>query len=89
MGLISALVALLKAVPSLERLCLQISDAVREANAKKRYDAKVDRIDALVDGVRAQHTTIEQRGSSDENEGVQESSIRQPRLDERSAKDSS
>ena len=45
MGLISAIIALLKAVPSLERLFLKISDGIREAQAKSRFDAKLTHID--------------------------------------------
>jgi hypothetical protein len=45
MGLISALIALFKAVPSLERLFLKISDGIREAQAKERFDAKLTHID--------------------------------------------
>jgi len=70
MGFASAIVALLRAVPSLERLFLKIADGIKEANAKNRYDAKVDRIDALIDGVRVQHTTIRERGEADGDGGV-------------------
>tara|TARA_R110002020_G_scaffold241992_3_gene455296 strand:- start:9116 stop:9328 length:213 start_codon:yes stop_codon:yes gene_type:complete len=70
MGFVSAIVALLRAVPSLERLFLKIADGIKEANAKNRYDAKVDRIDALIDGVRVQHTTIRERGEADGDGGV-------------------
>lgn len=45
MGIISAIIALLKAVPSLERLFLKIADGVREAQAKNRFDAKLTHID--------------------------------------------
>ena len=45
MGLISALIALFKAVPSLERLFLKVSDGIREAQAKSRFDAKLTHID--------------------------------------------
>jgi len=45
MGIISAIVALLRALPSLERLFLKISDGVREARAKERFDAKLTHID--------------------------------------------
>ena len=45
MGIISAIIALLRAVPSLERLFLRISDGVREANAKASFDAKLTHID--------------------------------------------
>ena len=61
MGLVSAIVAL---------LFLKIADGIKEANAKNRYDAKVDRIDALIDGVRVQHTTIRERGEADGDGGV-------------------
>jgi hypothetical protein len=57
MGIVSAIVALLRAVPSLERLFLKIADGVKEAKAKARYDAKLGSIDAAIadartDGVR-------------------------------------
>lgn len=45
MSLISAIVALCKALPVLERLFLSVSDAIREAKAKARYDAKLTHID--------------------------------------------
>ena len=45
MGLISAIIALFKAVPSLERLFLKVSDGIREAQAKERFDAKLTHID--------------------------------------------
>ena len=45
MGIVSAIIALLKAVPSLGRLFLKIADGVREAQAKARYDAKLTHID--------------------------------------------
>ena len=45
MSLISASVALCKALPVLERLFLSVSDAIREAKAKARYDAKLTHID--------------------------------------------
>ncbi len=48
MGLISAIVALLKAVPSLERLFLKVADGVREARARERFNAKLDHIDAAI-----------------------------------------
>lgn len=70
MGFVSAIVALLRAVPSLERLFLKIADGIKEANAKNRYAAKVDRIDALIDGVRVQHTTVGERGETDDDGGV-------------------
>jgi len=45
MSLISAIVALCKALPVLERLFLSVSDAIREAKAKARYNAKLTHID--------------------------------------------
>jgi len=81
MGFISAIVALLRAVPSLERFFLRIADGILEANAKNRYDAKVDHIDALIDGVRVQHTSIGERGSVNNNGGVQKSGTRKPGMD--------
>ncbi len=52
MGIISALVALLRAVPSLERLFLKISDQLREAKAQRRYDEKLDKIDTAIANAR-------------------------------------
>ena len=48
MGIISAIIALLKAVPSLERLFLKVADGVREAKAQARYDEKLGNIDAAI-----------------------------------------
>ena len=52
MGIVSALVALLRAVPSLERLFLKVSDQLREAKAQKRYNEKLDRIDDAIAAAR-------------------------------------
>ncbi len=62
MGIVSALVALLRAVPSLERLFLRVSDQLREAKAKNRYDAKLDAID----------TAMRNHGLPDGNGGVRQ-----------------
>lgn len=48
MGAISAIVALCKALPVLERLFLSVADSIREAKAKARYDAKLDHINAAM-----------------------------------------
>jgi hypothetical protein len=48
MGFVSAIIALCKAVPVLERLFLRVADGVREAKAKVRYDTKLDSIDAAI-----------------------------------------
>ena len=81
MSFISAIVALLRAVPSLERLFLRIADSVVEANAKSRYDAKVNHIDALIDGVRVRHNTIGKRGQVNKNGGVQAGGTGKPGMD--------
>ena len=52
MGIIGALVALLRAVPSLERLFLKVSDQLREAKAQRRYDEKLDKIDTAIANAR-------------------------------------
>ena len=49
MGIISALVSVLKAMPVLERLVLAVADGVREAKAKARFEAKLDHIDAAIE----------------------------------------
>ena len=48
MSLISAIVAVCKSLPILERLFLQIADGIKEAKAKARYEAKLDHIDAAI-----------------------------------------
>ena len=45
MNWISAIVALIKAVPVLERLFDLVADRLHEAKAKSRYDEKLDSID--------------------------------------------
>ena len=53
MGIVSAIIALLRAVPSLERLFLKIADGVKEAKARERYNAKMSDIDAAIAAARA------------------------------------
>ena len=48
MGIISAILALFRAVPSLERLFFKISDEVREVKAKERLNAKLTHIDNAI-----------------------------------------
>ena len=48
MQIVSAIIALAKAVPVLERLFLSVADGIREAKAKARYEAKLDHIDAAM-----------------------------------------
>jgi hypothetical protein len=52
MGIVSAIIALLRAVPSLERLFLRIADGVKEAKAKARHDAKLSDIDVAIAAAR-------------------------------------
>ena len=75
MSLISAIVALCKALPTLERLFLSVSDAIREAKAKARYDAKLTHIDnamrlhGLPDGAGGVQQHQEADGASADSEG--------------------
>ena len=77
MSLISAIVALCKALPVLERLFLSVSDSIREAKAKARYDAKLTHIDnamrlhGLPDGA----GRVQQHETPDGAPAVSESSI--------------
>ena len=52
MGVVSAIAALCKAVPALKRLLFSVVAAVKEAKAKARYEAKLDRINSAVDRFR-------------------------------------
>ena len=49
MGIISTIVALIKAVPVLERLFLGVAKSYREQVAKGRYEEKLDFIDTAID----------------------------------------
>jgi len=93
MGFISAIIALLRAVPSLERLFLRIADGVREAKAKARYDAKLGSIDAAIadaraDGVR-DSAGVEWSEDPDRSPPVSEGSTTRTRVDEGGVKESS
>ena len=76
MQIVSAIIALAKAVPVLERLFLSVADGIREAKAKARYEAKLDHIDAalrlhgLPDGSR-----VQQHQASDSVPSVPESGV--------------
>ena len=74
MGIIKAIVALLRAVPSLERLFLSIADGVKEANAKVRYEEKLDNIDSAVDAHRMSGGKIEWSEGVDRSPPVPDSS---------------
>ena len=76
MQIVSAIIALAKAVPVLERLFLSVADGIREARAKSRFEAKLDHIDAamrlhgLPDGSR-----VQQHQASDSAPRVPESGV--------------
>ena len=93
MGFISAIIALLRAVPSLERLFLKIADGVKEAKAKSRYDEKLGNIDAAiaaarVDGLR-DGEGIEWSEGIDRSPPVPDGSTTRARVDESGIKESS
>tara|TARA_R100001163_G_C4986300_1_gene140531 strand:- start:12 stop:224 length:213 start_codon:yes stop_codon:yes gene_type:complete len=65
MKLISAIVALIKAVPVLERLFNLVADRLHEAKAKSRYDEKLDSIDAAMRPDSLSDSEAEQREETD------------------------
>ena len=82
MSLVSAIIALCKAVPVLERLFLQIADALREAKAKANYEDKLSAIDSAVGKHRVPEPEgIEWRSGTDESSTVSESGAVSTRLD--------
>ena len=48
MGLIKAIATLINAFPILAKLLGQLNDAIKEKNARERYEEKTDRIDAAI-----------------------------------------
>ena len=70
MGLIGALVSVCKAMPVLERLVLSLADAVWEAKAKARYEAKLDHIDSALDAFILPDGGVEQRRDADQASAV-------------------
>ena len=92
MGLISAIIALLKAVPSLERLFLKVSDGIREAQAKERFDAKLTHIDDAMRSAGGGMLHSEENEWSegvDRSPAISEGSTIRANLDERGIKESS
>ena len=90
MGIISAIVALLRAVPSLERLFLKISDGVREAKAKERFNAKLDHIDSAIAAHRLPDGAgVEWSEGVDRTPAVPEGGTIRARVDEGGVKESS
>lgn len=74
MGIVGAIVALLRAVPSLERLFLSISNGLKEANAKVRYEEKLNTIDAAVDAHSLSGVEVEWSEGIDRSPPVSDSS---------------
>tara|TARA_R100000808_G_scaffold23263_1_gene51431 strand:+ start:960 stop:1250 length:291 start_codon:yes stop_codon:yes gene_type:complete len=94
MGIISAIIALLKAVPSLERLFLKIADGVKEARAKERFNAKLDHIDAALAAARDNGGVWDGQGAqwsegADRTPAVPEGSTTRATVDEIGLKESS
>ena len=89
MSLVSAIIALCKAVPILERLFLQIADGIKEAKAKARYEDKLSAIDAAVSKHRLpKHEGIEWRQGTDESSSIYKGSTIGTRLDNEGTKES-
>jgi len=90
MGIVSAIIALLRAVPSLERLFLKISDGVREARAKERFDAKLTHIDNAMRTARGVRdgSGVEWSEGIDRTPAVSEGGTIRARVDEGGVKDS-
>jgi len=91
MSLVSAIVALCKALPVLERLFLSVSDGIREAKAKARYDAKLTHIDNAmrVHGLPYGAGRVQQHQASDSASAVSEGGIAGPGLHQGRAADNS
>tara|TARA_R100000655_G_scaffold106160_1_gene155107 strand:- start:257 stop:544 length:288 start_codon:yes stop_codon:yes gene_type:complete len=93
-GILTAIIALCKAVPVLERLFLGVASGIKEAKAKARYDEKLDTIDSAVANARATwygmpDDETERGGTTDESSTVSESSSSSTKLHESSTKKSS
>jgi len=76
-GIVSTIVALIKAVPVLERLFLGVAKAYREQVAKNRLDEKLSFIDDIID----QHSGVH---SSDAKAGKRKKAGGSPGVSRRS-----
>lgn len=77
MGLIKAIATLINAFPILAKLLGQLNDAIKEKNARERYEEKTDRIDdAIHDAINGGMSadSIKFRGSDDKTSRIQSSS---------------
>ena len=83
MQIVSAIIALAKAVPVLERLFLSVADGIREARAKSRFEAKLDHIDAAMrlHGL-PDASGVQQRAKADSASGVPEGGVQRAELHE-------
>ena len=88
MQIVSAIIALAKAVPVLERLFLSVADGIREAKAKSRFEAKLDHIDAAMrlHGL-PDAGGVQQHQASDSAPRVPESGVQRAELHEGRIKD--
>ena len=88
MQIVSAIIALAKAVPVLERLFLSVADGIREAKAKARYEAKLDHIDAAmrIHGL-PDKDRVQQREEIDGTSSISESGISRTGLHEKRDED--
>ena len=88
MQIVSAIIALAKAVPVLERLFLSVADGIREAKAKARYEAKLDHIDAALrlHGL-PDAGGVQQRAKADSTSRVPEGGVQRAELHEGRIKD--
>ena len=75
MGLIKTILALFKAFPTLERLFMHISDAVKEANAAKRYEDKLTHIDNAMRVHGLPDSKVRERQGTDDTSSVSESGV--------------
>jgi len=85
-GIISAIISLLRAIPSLERLVLKIADGVKEQQARTRKDEKMDRIDNRINAalrVVRHDEAVQRGGSTDGGAGVRGRRKRGPGLDKK------
>ena len=75
MGLIKAILALFKAFPALERFFVQVSNAVREANAAQRYEDKLTHIDNAMRIHGLPDSKVRKRQGTDGTPAVSESGV--------------
>ena len=60
-GILTAIISLIRAVPSIERLFLHIAKSLNEARAEKKYEGELDHIDSAIAGA---HGGVQDSGVS-------------------------